>query len=60
MAGAGKRAGTYRVFSISLETCFPQVGGNYGTGACGEARTAVEKKKLCPRSKKERTITAAF
>ena len=30
---------------------------NYGTGACGEARTAVEKKKLCPGSKKERTIT---
>ncbi|MFR6134609.1 MAG: hypothetical protein ACLUI5_14295 [Fusicatenibacter saccharivorans] len=28
--------------------------------ACGEARTAVEKKKLCPGSKKERTITAAF
>ena len=28
--------------------------------ACGEARTAVEKKKLCPGSKKERTITVAF
>lgn len=28
--------------------------------ACGEVRTAVEKKKLCPGSKKERTITAAF
>ena len=27
MAGVGKRDGTYRVFSISLETCFPQVGG---------------------------------
>lgn len=27
--------------------------------ACGEARTAVEKKKPCPGSKKERTITAA-
>ena len=33
---------------------------NYGTGACGEVRTAVGKKKLCPGSKKERTITAAF
>ncbi|WP_243036375.1 hypothetical protein [Blautia sp. AM47-4] len=27
--------------------------------ACGEARTVVEKKKPCPGSKKERTITAA-
>lgn len=60
MDGAGKRAGTYRVFSTSLETCCPQVGGKLRhRAACGEAGTVVEKKKPCPGSKKERTITAA-
>lgn len=61
MAGAGKRAGTYRVFSISLGTCFPQVGGKLRhrrPAARSELRW--KKKKLCPGSKKERTITAAF
>ena len=56
----GKETGLIESFQPVWKRAARKLAENYGTGGLRRGQNCGGKKKLCPGSKKERTITVAF